>query len=76
MAGGVDAVMDDHDVLCTDDPCQCVRLLHARERAIRDCILALEVDDMHSLDPSWDGTNWNNAVDECKEILRALLEET
>lgn len=39
------------------------------------CIAALEADDMHSEDPSWDGTNWNNAVYECIEILRALQEK-
>jgi hypothetical protein len=39
------------------------------------CIAALETDDLHSEDPSWDGTNWNNAVSECREVLRALEEK-
>lgn len=46
-----------------------------REQAIRDCIATLDADDLHNEDPSWDGTNWNNAVYACKEALHALLEE-
>jgi hypothetical protein len=46
-----------------------------REQTIRDCIAAVDADNLHNEDPSWDGTNWNNAVYACKEALLALLEE-
>lgn len=50
-------------------------MLDIRNKAIRDCITELEADDFYSEDPSWSGTQWNNAVFECKEALRALLKE-
>jgi hypothetical protein len=37
------------------------------------CIAALEADDLNAPDPDWNSTNWNNAVFECAETLRALL---
>jgi len=46
-----------------------------RDKAIRDCIAAVNADNLHNEDPSWDGTNWNNAVYACKEALLALLEK-
>ena len=41
-------------------PCICKELLACEERATTAAVQRVEA--LWSIDPSWDGTNWNNAL--------------
>lgn len=60
--------------LCERCECECFLIAKVRKDQTQRCIEALEADDLHNPDPMWNGVNWNNAVFECKEALRALQE--
>jgi hypothetical protein len=42
----------------------------AYNQALRDAVKAVEAE--WTDDPSWDGTNWNNALSVAKEVIEAL----
>lgn len=72
-----------HDPLCPFDPikeqerqmCHCVLIARVREderaAAFREVNKVIE-EELWSLDPMWDGTNWNNALTCVQEAIEAL----
>jgi hypothetical protein len=64
--------VQDDDLLLLQMLCICGELSAARRDMLARCIAALEADDLHDEDPSWSGTQWNNAVYECRVVLQSL----
>ena len=53
--------------------CICRQVARVEHRMIGEAVQRVEV--LWSLDPSWDGTNWNNALTSALAAIDALTKE-